>query len=139
MKAPPEYLAWMAKADHDLLAVDGIQKGVKKLAPPQHMPWDVVCFLAQQAAEKYLKAFLVLKTRESPRVHSTVVLGDMCRNLDPGLGAIERECIILKDYAVEPRYPSALPDPTEADGRAAIAAVRRIRDEIRKRLPAQEL
>lgn len=112
--------------------MDGIQQGVQKLG--KAVPRDVVCFLAQQAAEKYLKAFLVLKTRESPRVHSTVVLGDMCRNLDPSLAAIEHQCIILKDYAVEPHYPSALPDPTAADGRAAIAAAQSIRDEIRKRL-----
>jgi HEPN domain-containing protein len=130
MKAPPEHLAWMTKADHDLAAVDAIEKS----ASYQPVPWDVACVLAQQAAEKYLKAFLVLKTRESPRVHSTTVLGALCRNVDPTLAVIEQDCVTLKDYAVEPRYPSAVSDPTEAEGRAAVAAAQRIRTEIRKRL-----
>lgn len=46
------YVAWLAKADNDLLNIDN------NLAAEQ-VPWDTVCFHAQQVAEKVLKAYLV--------------------------------------------------------------------------------
>ena len=43
-----DYRAWMAKAEHDLLNIEN------NLAAAR-VPWDTVCFHAQQAAEKLLK------------------------------------------------------------------------------------
>ncbi len=45
--------AWVLKAEHDLLNIKN------NLAAPE-VPWDTVCFHAQQCSEKYLKALLVL-------------------------------------------------------------------------------
>ncbi len=135
MNASHEYREWVRKADDDFKSVHR----VSKLVVGEATPWGVVCFLAQQAAEKYLKAFLVFRTGDSPRIHDTSGLWDAAVQLDSGLSQIRTDCNLLKPYAVEPRYPSASPDPTEADGRAAIAAAQHIRDEIRKRLPAQTL
>ncbi len=47
------YSACLAKADHDLLNIDNNLSAAR-------VPWDTVCFHAQQAAEKLLKAFIVL-------------------------------------------------------------------------------
>jgi len=44
--------AWVAKADSDLLNIEN------NLAS-ELVPWDTVCFHAQQAAEKLLKAVVV--------------------------------------------------------------------------------
>lgn len=44
--------AWVLKAEHDLLNIEN------NLAA-REIPWDTVCFHAQQCAEKYLKALLV--------------------------------------------------------------------------------
>jgi len=44
--------AWVLKAEHDLLNIEN------NLAA-QEIPWDTVCFHAQQCGEKYLKALLV--------------------------------------------------------------------------------
>lgn len=131
MNAAHEYREWVRKAEDDFKSVHR----VSKLVPGEATPWGVVCFLAQQAAEKYLKAFLVFRTGDSPRVHDTSGLFDTAVQLDSSLAAIRTDCNLLKPYAIEPRYPSPSPDPTESDGHAAIAATWRIRDEIRKRLP----
>jgi HEPN domain-containing protein len=48
------YAAWIAKAENDLLNVEN-----NLLA--SRVPWDTVCFHAQQVAEKLLKAFLVFR------------------------------------------------------------------------------
>jgi hypothetical protein len=44
------YLAWVAKADHDFLNIEN------KLAG-QNAPWDTVCFHAQQAGKSCSKHF----------------------------------------------------------------------------------
>lgn len=50
MSNPDDPASWVAKADSDLLCI------ANNLNHPQ-VPWDAVCFHAQQAAEKMLKAF----------------------------------------------------------------------------------
>lgn len=53
MSAPrTNYQAWLRKADNDLLNAENNLAATRA-------PWDTVCFHAQQAAEKVLKAFLV--------------------------------------------------------------------------------
>jgi hypothetical protein len=44
------FSAWLRKADHDLL-------NIRNNLAAKDIPWDTVCFHAQQAAEKVLKAF----------------------------------------------------------------------------------
>lgn len=54
---------WCRKADHDLaLARHG-------LTIPHDPPYDLICFHAQQCAEKCLKALLVGQGNEFPKTH----------------------------------------------------------------------
>ena len=52
MNNPDDPQTWIAKAENDLLNIRN------NLSAPQ-VPWDTICFHAQQAAEKLLKAFVV--------------------------------------------------------------------------------
>lgn len=52
-KTESNYRRWVQKAQNDLLNIEN------NLAASR-TPWDTVCFHAQQAAEKILKAFLYL-------------------------------------------------------------------------------
>jgi len=68
MSAPESnYSTWLAKADNDFL---NIQNNLRA----ERVPWDTVCFHAQQAAEKLLKAFLVYRGQLPARTHDLVVL-----------------------------------------------------------------
>ena len=72
-----------------------------------------LCFHAQQAAEKALKALLVSKSRGIPHTHSIRLLLD---SLPPDLlvpPGVE-EAAILTDYAVAARYPGEQ-EPVEED------------------------
>ena len=80
-----DYAAWIEKAKHDLLAIRN------NLAADQ-VPWDVVCFHAQQAAEKLLKAFLVHHARVPSKTHSLVFLLKSCAKLDGGFATLEHDC-----------------------------------------------
>ena len=50
MNDPDDWREWLAKASNDLLNIDNNLRS-------QAIPWDTVCFHAQQAAEKLLKAW----------------------------------------------------------------------------------
>ena len=58
-----DYAAWIEKAEHDLLVIENNLVA-------ERVPWDMVCFHAQQAAEKLLKAVLVYHGNVPSKTHS---------------------------------------------------------------------
>ena len=119
---------WLAKAEHDLL---NIENNLKASA----IPWDTVCFHAQQAAEKFLKAFLVFHARPPILTHDLVALFAACVQLNPSLSARQQDCQKLSYHAVTARYPSDLYEPTETDARQMIEAAQRVRSDVLACLP----
>jgi HEPN domain-containing protein len=124
----PPFRAWVAKADSDLLNI------TNNLAAA-NVPWDTVCFHAQQVAEKMLKAFLVWKGQDLLRTHDLIALLTQCVAIDPGLADLESNCRRLTYYAVGSRYPDTLYEPGAEDGRRMVDAMHRIRVAIVSRLP----
>ncbi len=53
--------AWVLKAEHDLFSI-------KNNLAAQEIPWDTVSFHAQQCVEKYLKALLVSRQIDPPKI-----------------------------------------------------------------------
>jgi len=109
---------WLATADGDLFGATAM------LARDDVAP-RLACFLAQQAAEKALKARLIRREIVFPRIHDLVALRAL---LPAGLsaGVDEPDLASLSAWAVEARYPGDLPDATTPDARAAVAAARAI-------------
>ncbi|HQR13591.1 MAG TPA: HEPN domain-containing protein [Nitrospira sp.] len=120
--------AWLRKAEHDLLNIEN------NLAA-KDIPWDTVCFHAQQAAEKVLKALLVHHGRDLSKTHDLVALLAQCVACDAGLAALESDCRKLTSYGVAARYPDDLFEPEETDGRDVVAAAHRVRAKILLLLP----
>lgn len=129
MSAPESaHRAWLVKAEHDLLNVEN------NLAASR-VPWDTVCFHAQQAAEKVLKALLVYHGERPPHTHDLVALLTRCVDAGADLGDLEEDCRNLTFFAVSARYPDDLYEPDEADGRSMTAAAYRVRDRVLALLP----
>jgi len=122
------YRAWLEKAEHDLLNIDN------NLAATR-IPWDTVCFHAQQAAEKALKALLAYHGEPPPRTHDLVALLTRCLPFAPDLADLETDCRNLTYFAVSSRYPDDLFEPEEADGRAMNKAARRVQARVLAVLP----
>ncbi len=102
---------WLRFAAEDLdaaqclLATDG--------AAPRH-----ACFHAQQAAEKALKAALVLEGVDFPRQHDL----DDLRNLLLDTWSVRQthtDLAQLTEWAVESRYPGDCQEPTATDAEQA--------------------
>jgi HEPN domain-containing protein len=105
MSAPEqaaEAQRWLRYAREDLAAVE------RWLADPRGLPRHI-CWLAQQAAEKALKAALVLEGVDFPWRHD---LDALCNLLPAGWAVrVEQPDLAeLTEWAVEARYPGDWPE-----------------------------
>lgn len=91
--------AWLryAKMDYDVAVHD------TNLYP---LPIEIVCYHAQQAGEKALKAVLAYYGQEIPRTHDLFRLLELCAEHFPDLMDCATAAKRLTDYAVITRYPS---------------------------------
>jgi len=85
-----------------------------------------LCFEAQQAAEKALKAVLVFRGIEFPKTHDLRVLLTI---LDPTGRELPQQiwqAVDLTDFAVEPRYPGMGEPVSEEEYRKAVVIAEEI-------------
>jgi HEPN domain-containing protein len=77
------------------------------------------CYLAQQAAEKALKALLIFLTVDFPRTHD---LDRLCSLLPPDVATRRDHADLswLTGWVVEARYPGDWPEATTQDARMAV-------------------
>lgn len=103
-----EVAGWIRKAENDL-------RNIEIVLPEEDAPFDTVCFHAQQAAEKYLKALLTFLGVAFPKTHDLpellLLLPDDSR-VPSSVGDLSD----VADAAVSVRYPG---DPDEFDRSAA--------------------
>lgn len=119
----PDALAWVVKAERDLL-------NIANNVAADETPWDTVCFHAQQAAGRLLKALLTDRGSVPPYTHDLVALLALCTEHEPGLADLETDCRSLTVFAVSSRYPDDVFDPDEADGRAMEPAALRVQSRV---------
>ena len=97
MRAPLDHAqALLRKAANDIVAARAT------LATGE--AFDAVCFHAQQAVEKSLKAVLALHDVEYPWRHDLGELIELVKPLVPGIAPYEDRMIGLTPFAVEIRY-----------------------------------
>jgi HEPN domain-containing protein len=115
---------WLRKAESDMISVDAtLQAGAL----------DSACFHAQQAAEKYLKAFLTLNRKAFPYTHNLGDLVELCAAADSGFRSLTPVVSNLTPYAVQVRYDDAFWPALEV-AEEALSAARTVRDFVRARL-----
>lgn len=87
---------WIRKAESDLTNASLCIKHGEAL--------DTVCFHAQQAAEKYLKAYLICNEMDFPFVHNLEVLLKICSEKDNSFTDLLDDVVELTPFAVAMRY-----------------------------------
>ena len=96
---------WLRYAVSDL--------NLARVVPPPGVLLEGLCFHAQQAVEKALKAILVSYSVPFPRTHSIRMLIDLLVQYLSVPEAVQ-EAAILTDYAVMTRYPGDI-EPVSDD------------------------
>ncbi len=107
-----EVQRWLRYAQEDMAAAEVMLE--QTAIAPRH-----ACWLAQQAAEKALKAVLVFLQIDFPRRHDL----DALRNLVPDgwqLKDNHPDLAELTEWAVEARYPGDWPEATLENARSAV-------------------
>jgi len=95
-------LEWFRFADTDL----GAANHMLSMRP---QPLEIICYHCQQSAEKYLKGYLIYKgVIEPPKTHNLVTLCNLCATYDNHFAEIRKQCVVLSDYGIQPRYPHEL-------------------------------
>ncbi len=123
-----DHVAWLRKAANDLLNISNNLRA-------EQVPWDTVCFHAQQCAEKTLKAYLVFHGYQPQYTHNLVSLLASCAGMEPGLANLQDDCQLLVGYGVHVRYPDEY-EVMEDDSRQAVTALERIRARLLPLIPA---
>jgi HEPN domain-containing protein len=88
--------------------------------------WHIACFLAQQVAEKALKAFLYAQGQEIVIGHSVARLGATAASYQADFTEKVKRWGLLDGYYIPTRYPNGLPDGIPAEvynQEAALGAV----------------
>lgn len=119
-------LQWVEKAEEDWI---GIQR---LIVDDTTEVADLVCFLSQQCAEKYLKALIQAGDDEPSRLHHLPVLLDNLLIVYPDLQHLRNACEQLTPYAVAFRYPGEKASADEAG--EAIEWAKEIRRDIKNKL-----
>lgn len=121
---------WVYRAEGDL------QNASHALKLGRKCPAETVAFHAQQCAEKYIKATLVIYGIDFPKVHD---IEKLVRLLPPHALAFlpVTEQRVLTAYAVTARYPGDFEPVSLNEARKAVRMARRIRAELRKLLPRE--
>lgn len=101
-------------------------------------PLDAVCFHAQQCVEKYLKAFLVVKSIDFPKTHDVERLVSMLPESIWLKLSIEEQRR-LTDYATITRYPGDYEPIQLPEAKHSLALARRVRKALRNLLPKEVL
>ena len=92
-------LEWIRFADMDLRTAE-----LKMTHHPQDL--EIICYHCQQAAEKYLKGYLIACGIEHPpKIHDLRKLRRLCLEYDEQFKLIADACETLTIYGVQPRYP----------------------------------
>jgi HEPN domain-containing protein len=106
---------WLIKADEDL-------DFAKINLDEDHAFYSQICFHFQQAAEKYLKAFVVAYDLEFEKMHNLAQLLKMCAKKDASLLSLMEQCELLSAAYIDTRYPVHWPTDYSRDKAVKMSA-----------------
>lgn len=118
---------WIRKADEDFEFAVSVIEDTTFFAQ--------ICFHFHQAAEKYLKAFVIAVDLDFKKIHDLPVLLKSCSDKEPSLDVLLDDCKLLNRFYIDTRYPVHWPtEYTREEALRAKNAAEHIRDEIKRLL-----
>ncbi len=100
--------------------------------------FSTIGFHCQQAAEKYLKAFLTWRQIEFPKTHDLSLLLGLISTAAPSLAESLEEVPELTSYGVEIRYPGDIPEIAKEDAIEAVDLAEKVREAIQDVLAKED-
>ncbi len=122
------YQAWLARAESSLT--------LARSRPAETVFYEDLCFQAQQAAEKALKALLLSYGIDAPRTHNLLVLIELLlphTEVPPAVA----DAVELTNYSVELRYPGIYAPVTEKEHGRAVEIAESVVKWVRVRIASR--
>jgi HEPN domain-containing protein len=119
---------WRFLAERDLSVADHLADTMRPI------PTEIIAYLCQQSAEKYLKVALVILGEEPPYIHDLDRLCKLAEKHHPSFVSISSLCAIINYFSVQPRYDRGT-SLSEEDMRLVLAHTKTIRDFLQKEIP----
>ena len=98
------------------------------VSKPAETAWEDLCFEAQQAAEKAVKAVLQHRKMDFPFVHDIQNLLEILNQAGVPLTDTIKKTAVLSRYAFQTRYPGDYEPVTEEDYHRAIEQAKAVLD-----------
>jgi HEPN domain-containing protein len=127
MRKNKVYREWLKKAEEDF--------GFANISLKETKYYAQICFHFHQAAEKYLKAFVIANHLNFRPVHNFIELLNICQDKNPKIEELKEACQYLNPFYIDTRYPVHW--PTQYDRKTAVNAMKsakKIRDWIKTAL-----
>lgn len=90
---------WLSKAEEDF----GF--ALRNLKDEENTFYAQMSFHFQQAAEKYLKTYIVAYELEFEKIHDLPELLRICQEHNNSFSELQEECEFLTDFYIDTRYP----------------------------------
>jgi HEPN domain-containing protein len=120
-------IEWLKKADEDF--------GFALSVVEESTFYAQICFHFHQAAEKYLKAFIIANDLEFKKIHDLPVLLKLCLKKTDQFRKISDDCKFLNRFYTDTRYPVHWPTHyTIEEARKAKDASKNIHDLVKQSL-----
>jgi HEPN domain-containing protein len=123
-------LRWLEQARHDLKVAQ---------SNLEHKFYSDVCFMAEQSAQKSLKAYLFSKGERFVFLYSIRDLLEACKKYNKSFARLLEYGMVLDKYYIPTRYPDALAPPatpyqsyTQKEAREAINYARKILEMVQR-------
>ena len=117
---------WVERAEEDW------EVAVREARARKNPHYNLACNLAQQCAEKYLKASLMEAGIRFKKTHDLVELLNQILSVKPTWSTLQNDLSYLNTFAVDYRYPGVM--ATRALARDAIKSCRNLRKMVRTSL-----
>ncbi len=117
---------WFLRGDDDLHVIEILLK--EDGAP------NIICFHAQQAAEKYLKGFLAYHKKNVRKIHTIKGLLKTCVDVDVSLQQLSDAGAFLDQFYIESRYPDDYVEFNRKDAEKAFEAAKQIKEFILEKI-----
>jgi HEPN domain-containing protein len=127
MRKNKVYEEWLKKAEEDF--------GFARASLKETKYYAQICFHFHQAAEKYLKAFVITNHLDFRPVHNLIELLNTCKNRNQRTEELGEACQYLNPFYIDTRYPVHW--PAHYDRKTAVSAMesaKKIRDWVRAAL-----
>jgi HEPN domain-containing protein len=88
-------------AEKDMVTVKLL---IEKIFYPEDYRYNIICFHATQAVEKFLKSYIIINGKTVEKIHHRDILQKDTMEIDNSFSKIMDDCLLLNEYGPKIKY-----------------------------------